>query len=266
VTTTFTLGDELPATWSPPDAEAGAADLVAAQAAAAEPEPEAPVPFTITSNPVGARVIFDGEELAEATPATVDVDLAGEHSVQVALDGYETTSWRFGRDDLNESQLQERELMFALTPSTPPGFVEIDNPGYPVAVTISPREGGRPQSVAEATSHNIRLMPGNYTVELSAPSVFLANERRNVTIESGQTFTLPALPRAVTVQVAAVPGNCIVSVDGREVGPTPFPLQIVVGTHQFTFDWSAIGQGSKNVSVSINSNGQRVVEQAGGSR
>jgi len=263
VATTFTLGDDLPATWSPPEAADAAADLVAAQTADAETEP--PVTFNVVSDPVGARITLDGEALNDRTPADVTLDVTQDHRLVIEYEGYEAQSVSLTPNNVAD-YLESGELRFNLVPSIPPGFVAIDNPGYPVAVTITPSDGGRSRSLPEATSHNVSLMPGDYVVELSAPSVFLAAEQRSVTVESGATFTLPNLPRAVTVQVAAVPGNCVVSVDGREVGPTPFPLEIVVGTHQFTFDWTAIEQGSKNVSVSINSNGQRVVEQAGGSR
>jgi hypothetical protein len=260
---TFTLGDELPQGWSPEGAQMAAAAAAAAATAAAEPEPEPPMTFTVLSNPVGARVTFDGEVLDERTPVDIDVDLGEEHTVVVELDDHESRSWRFSRDDLSQQHLESGELMFVLEPSIPPGFLSIDNPGYPVAVSATPMAGGRTVTSPAATSHEIRLAPGRYRVTLSAPSVYWQGETRTVTVASEEALPIANLPRAVQVQVAAVPGNCTVSINGREVGPTPFGVQIVVGTHDFHFDWSALGRGTKDVSVRIDSNGQRVVEEAG---
>ena len=69
----------------------------------------------------------------------------------------------------------------------------------------------------------------------------------------------------MTVQVSAVPGNCVLSIDGAVVGAMPHPrLLIAVGTHTFKFDWSAIGEGSKEVTRAVRNNNQRIAEQSGG--
>jgi len=265
VSETFTLGDAMQSNWAPPGAAEAAADVAAALAATEDPEPEPPMTFTVTSNPLGARVTFDGEVLNDRTPAEVDIDLSETHTVVVELEGYDAASWRFGREQLNATHMNSRELSFNLTSSIPPGVVSINNP-YPVAVTITPVEGGNSVNRAESTSHEIRLRPGRYLLEMSAQSVFWRGAQRYVQVESERTVPVTGLPRVVEVQVSAVPGNCTVSVDGRVVGPTPFGLQIVTGPHDFTFDWSAVGRASKTVQVRVDSNGQRIVEQAGGDR
>lgn len=263
VAATFTLDVDMLDVWEPEEASMAASVLAGGgeEPSAADP----PMTFTIVSNPVGARVTFDGQVLNDRTPAEVEIDMAEEHSVTIELEGYNTESWKFDEEMLTDAHRESRELRFLLEPSIPPGFVSIDNPSFPVTVTITPVGGGRATSFNAASSHRIRLAPGRYTVDASAPSVHWGGDRRPVTVESEQTAAVNWIPRAVTVQVSAVPGNCVLSIDGELVGATPQPqVLITVGTHTFTFDWSAIGQGIKDKTVSVRSNNQRIVEQSGG--
>ena len=266
VADTFILDEDPPASWAPQEAAVSASELVSEEGSADDlPAAEPPLAFTVVSYPPGARVTFDGEVLDGVTPVEIAVDPANKHSVAIDLQGYEPTSWAFGLDDLTESHRETGRLEFPLQPSTPPGFVILDSPSYPVVVKVTSRDGGAPLSRDAASAHEIRLMPGRYTIELSAPSVHWRGERQDVVVESGGSQSLQ-VPPAVTVQVSAIPGNCTVSIDGVEVGPTPFPQRITVGLHRFTFNWGAIGQGSKDLTVNITSNNQRVAESAGSSR
>jgi hypothetical protein len=237
--------------------------------AAAEESDEAPspIPFMIVSTPPGATVTFDGEAVDEVTPVEVAIDLStdAEHSVALELGGYDSEGFQFVAGDLTEGQLASRRFDFFFTSSVPPGSMSISSPSYPVAVTITPVGGGSARTHPAASEHDISLSPGRYRVELSAPSVFWSSET-TIDVESERTFSV-SVPLAVTVQVGAFPGNCTVSIDGVEVGAQPFPQQITVGTHQFTFEWAAaLGLESKTVTISIDSDTQRVFETAGGNR
>jgi hypothetical protein len=223
--------------------------------------------FSITSNPVGAIVVLDGETLNDRTPAQVELDVLQTHSVSIQLEDYEVASWRFGRDELEGGgQLTSGAIHFALAPSTPPGFVTIADPGYNVRVTVTPQSGaGSPELRLDAArSHDISLLPGRYDLRLEAPDVFWSDQR-TITVTSGETRAIAQLPRAVEVQVGANPGNCIVFIDDLEIGPPPFRRQIVVGQHRFIFDWSAAGGGRREIPVRINNaSGQRVFGTPGG--
>jgi len=258
-TTTFTMLDA-PATWAPPDLDGSVAALAEPEEDAAGQPPAEPVltPFTIRSTPPGATVTFDSEVLEQATPVEVGIDLSSDarHVIGLRLDGYDSVGLTFGAGDLDESQITERELNFPLTSAIPPGFVSIDNPSYAVVVTVTPSGGGTGRTFDASNRHQIRLAPGRYVVDLSAPSVYWV-ERRIVTVGSEQVVEITP-PRAVTVQVGANPGNCVVSINGVEVGPPPFPQQIVAGTHTFSFDWGAIGGGVRNITVRVTRNGQQV--------
>jgi hypothetical protein len=210
-------------------------------------------------------VTFDGEMLAETTPVDVQVDLSERHQIKVEADGYDANGWAFGREDLTGEQLATRKLDFPLTSSVPPGFLVIDNPAYPVAVTVTPRGGGREVTSSIASSHNIRLLPGTYDVELSAPSV-LWGERRSVTIVSEESRD-QRLPDVVAVRFAASPGNCKIRINDREMGAPPFTQNLVVGAeYTFVFDWSALGQGIQTFPQRITRTTDRIVRQAGGRR
>ena len=82
--------------------------------------------------------------------------------------------------------------------------------------------------------------------------------RRGITIEAEEVVEITWVPRAVTVQVGANPGNCVVSINGVEVGPPPFPYQIVAGPHTFTFDWTAIDRGTRDLQVRVETANQRI--------
>ena len=69
------------------------------------------------------------------------------------------------------------------------------------------------------------------------------------------------LPRAVTITVGAVPGNCLVSIDGHQSEAAPFTTSIVVGRHQFQFEWPGLGT-SLTTSELIQTDGQRVFESS----
>jgi serine/threonine-protein kinase len=279
---TITLGGDLPDVWAPEGSGALAADPSGAGGQASEDDETgdsadgagAAVPaaadrdvavFTIASTPAGARVTFDGEMLAETTPVDVQVDLSERHQIKVEADGYDANGWAFGREDLTGEQLATRKLDFPLTSSVPPGFLVIDNPAYPVAVTVTPRGGGREVTSSIASSHNIRLLPGTYDVELSAPSV-LWGERRSVTIVSEESRD-QRLPDVVAVRFAASPGNCKIRINDREMGAPPFTQNLVVGAeYTFVFDWSALGQGIQTFPQRITRTTDRIVRQAGGRR
>ena len=102
----------------------------------------------------------------------------------------------------------------------------------------------------------------SYNVEISAPQI-LWSDVRVIRIDSEESRSTP-LPAMTTVRVLADPGNCVISIDGRRIGPPPFNQALAVGTeYTFTFDWEAIGQGTKTKPVRITRNMGTVSEQSG---
>jgi hypothetical protein len=231
-------------------------------------EPARPVAetYTITSNPAGAQVFIDGVEQDGTTPVEVRIVPGQRYQVRVEMPGYETASWDFTDDMLNESQRSSHELFFVLEADAPPGTLVLTNAPYPVEISAQRLdEGGnptgRPQIFEAAQSQEIALSSGLWRVELSAPSVYFHRVDRMAITAEGRHPVI--VPRAVNVRVMAYPANCRVSIDGRYHDSTPFGLELVIGDHEFHFDWSAVGEGEKTVTQTIVREGQQIREQSG---
>ena len=238
------LGPEMPLHWAPEGVRG------------------APERFVITTVPAGARVVLDGDPVPGVTPVEVELVPGDQYTLRVQLGGYKPARLAFTLADLSESQHEERTLHFPLTLSSPPGRIVINNAPYPVRVTVRSRSGGGPTRSGPSRNHNIELQQGTYDVELAAPDVFLEPQHRTAQVQEGKTLNLfSVLPRAVTVTVGAVPGNCLVSIDGHESEAAPFTTSIAVGRHQFQFEWPGLGT-SLTTSELIQTDGRRVFESS----
>jgi hypothetical protein len=255
------LGDPLDAVWN--------ADVTGTEDDEEEPDPvPVPVPETyiITSQPAGAQVYMDGELQEGATPLEIQILPGQRYEVRVEMDEYLTASWAFTDDDLSETHRSTGELFFNLESLEPPGTLALSGAPYPVAITARRlNDAGNPtgwaRSFEAAENHLVELAAGVYQVELSAPSVYFDSTDR-VSIQSEVSQQL-VVPRAVNVRVIAYPENCRVSIDGRFHDSTPFGVALVVGDHDFHFDWGAVGEGQKTVTRTITREGQQIREQPG---
>jgi hypothetical protein len=217
--------------------------------------PTAPPPLVleIASQPAGARLVIDGRETGEVTPAQVPFSAGDEHRLALELDGYRTAGWSFTVDQLSAEQRRDRRLFFPLEPDVPPAVIALEAT-YPVAVIVDGRR------VAAARSHAIEHPPGSVEVTLVAAEVFF-RQTKTLELESGERTEL-AVPRTVTATIVANPANCRISIDGQVVDFTPISdLPIVVGAHQVLFEWPALGL-QKNLEVTLSRDGQRIFATA----
>ena len=239
---------------------AGSADTESSTTAQPEvPEPATVIvePFTVTSQPAGATVTLDGVEIG-ATPFQLDMVPSTRYALQLALAGYAPAGWAFTLDDLSASQRSSATLHFPMQLNVEPGVVSVDA-DYAVSATAQPVGGGQTKRFDAATGLQMSLPPGPWIITLSAPEVFLS-QRSTVNVSSGDNRWI-TVPTLASVQVAAAPGNCRVSVDGQFVDVTPFQIQIAGGDHQFLFEWPASG-ASLTLSERIVRDGQRVFATA----
>ena len=222
----------------------------------------APERFVITTVPAGARVVLDGDPVPGVTPVEVELVPGDQYNLRVQLGGHKSARLAFTLADLSESQREERALHFPLTLSSPPGRIVINNSPYPVQVTVRSRSGGGPTRSGPSRNHSIKLQQGTYDVELTAPDVFLEPQQRAAQVQEGKTLNLfSVLPRAVNITVGAVPGNCLVSIDGHESEAAPFTTSVAVGRHEFRFEWPGLGT-SLTTSELIQTDGHRVFESS----
>ncbi len=189
--------------------------------------------FRILSRPAGARVVLNGEPLAEPTPVAVDLDPQAQYRLQVELPGYKPAGLTFTLDELSEEQRAGSELEFQLRPAVPPGHLVVDAT-YPVEIVV----GGRRHRLSDRGE--IALPPGSHEVSVQADEVFYS-ARNRVEISSGQKRVL-VLPPAVEITIGATPSHCQVTIDGRDAGFVPIRLRLVVGEHQMEFYWVNLGK------------------------
>lgn len=222
-------------------AESGSETAGEAMTPESPPEPE-PVDLEIASRPAGARILVDGTDTGERTPAELPFTPGVEYRLEIALEEHHVESYRFRVEDLRPEQRGEGRLFFPLETIIPPATVVVDAP-YPVALTLGDRR------FAASRRHAVELPPGKVTASLVAPEVFFRQTRR-LELASAQRLEL-AVPAAVRVTITAYPGNCKVSIDGREVDFVPIlDLRVVKGRHEIVFEWPALG-ASKTLEVEL---------------
>jgi hypothetical protein len=89
-----------------------------------------PTVLILSSDPTGARIVIDGKDTGQVTPAEVPVS-RGEHALELSLDGYETT-----RETLTVRLGSRHELHAAMVQPSPPPAAAEPEPPAPVAVEL----------------------------------------------------------------------------------------------------------------------------------
>jgi len=215
----FTLEPTLPNVWFP---EVGPATPEAAQEEL----------LTLVTDPPGARVVVNGEALGEATPTQMAFLPGESYEVRVELAGHDAQGATLALEQLSEDVLAKGEVFFRMKKTVQPGAVTLAA-SFPVRITVAGNSYG------PAATHRISLPPGSYRAQLAANEVFFRSTQQ-ITVESGGEVSLQT-PDLVLVTLTAVPGNCRVSIDGREVDATPIrDLPVVAGSHQIKFFWPAL--------------------------
>ena len=197
---------------------------------------EQPLPgatYTVASRPSGATVYL-GDEQIGVTPAQIDLVEGRDYSLRLELAGHHDESLDFSfPDGVSAEAAAEQQLFFPLRETIPPGRLQVEA-SYAFVVEVGGRRHG------PARSHNISLKPDTYAVRIRSDEVFL-DESRQVGLASGDSVRLD-LPQAVNVRVAAQPGNCKVSINGRMIDETPFTQPLIPGRYEFRFEWPALGE------------------------
>ena len=180
--------------------------------------------LSVSTEPTGATIHLDGEEVAGVTPLDLEVPAADGHELIIDKAGFVQQTIKI----LPGEEVSTNEIV--LSPVGRPGTLLVRS-AYPLSVV----RGGR--SVASGSaSPSVKLMPGRYEVSLVARDVFL-NRTVTAEIKQGETTTIDA-PALAKFSVRAFPGNCTLIVDGIATEAPPFDSKaIVVGQHTFLFEW-----------------------------
>ena len=211
--TSLTLASDMVAEWTP-DVEV----------------PLRPSRYQVASDPTGARVRLDGQEIARPTPVDIDLFPGQAYDIVVELEGYEP---RTRTVDPAELDPEITSLDFSLTRIVRPGRLRADA-RFPVTVVVTSDAGDARRAAGRSPSFD--LPPGRYSVSVTAPDVFFSAETE-ITIREGEDVLLPEIPTAVKILVFDVPGNATVRIDDFAPFPSGGPRTVVVGAHQVVFEW-----------------------------
>ena len=166
--------------------------------------------LTVTSAPAGAAIILDGEDSGEVTPHTFTL-VVGEHTIDVALDGYVSDGG---------------EVVVDLTPSGTPPLAFGMLPAGTLVVTSTP-DGAAifldGADTGEATPHTLALAADDYSVHVEKNG-YEPPAAQDVTIaagvESAADFTLVTTGTLGTLTVTSTPAGAAISLDGADTGET----------------------------------------------
>jgi formylglycine-generating enzyme required for sulfatase activity len=195
--------------------------------------------LSITSIPEsGATVTLNGMPTGKTTPCVLEPLAAGEHTIGIALEWYETTT---------------RNVTLAVG-QTLPLTVEM-NPTF-VEIAI------KTDSIADIYINNQlkskgtwkgRLNPGVYTFEAKLEGHIPATQKQTVAKGIPVSLFLKPTPKTGTLKVVSNPFDASISLNGKEYGMTPNTIKnLLVGI--YTLNIKKKGYGTIVKTVTINEN------------
>jgi PEGA domain. len=186
---------------------------------------------SVTSSPSGATATLDGGN-SQSTPCTFNNVVAGSHTVQVNMPGYQT--WT-GTTTVYNSQ--NSQVYASLTPHSPgTGSIYAVSTPQGAGVYVDSRYYGPAPQIAAG------LSPGYHQVRLSLSG--FQDWNGNIYVESGKTTTVTqqlsvsptqyptSAPGTGTITVNSNPSGAGVYVDNGYIGITPLTVPSVQpGSH-----------------------------------
>lgn len=235
-------------------------------------EPTAPVERTtvpalgmarVETDPPGARVLIDGRDTGQVTPATLaEIEPGIQHALVVALDGWvavniplhvEAGAMEEVRLSLERTPLGTNEHLVTITTDPPDARVQLDSAWH---------EGGSPYSIrVPARRYRLRVVRDAYRMyerDISLPGgqessmrVELLRERgRAALAREGSRPSDRGSREPGRVTIDARPW-CNVSLDGVALGQTPVVNRsIASGTHTVTCTNPELGR-SRTVQIEV---------------
>ena len=197
----------------------------------------------LATEPAGATVVFDGQNLGQPTPAKVSWDQGKRHTLSFTKGelGLPAMDFREGETPGGQTfRLVSEAAATALDPNAPGGLRLAGT--YAVRV----KAGGKDLGELRPGGH-LPLGPGEHQLELSAPEVFY-HASRGVRVDPGQVVTL-AVPATAQVTLSTFPGSGILTVDGRPTGVESTgeaSVRVARGVHVFGVQGRS---GSKRIDV-----------------
>ena len=204
----------------------------------------------VESDPVGASVACDGQDMGRRTPARFDVKI-GPHSLSLRMPGYD--SHDVPRFDVDESPGVKRLGPYTLNPIVV--MAQIDSNPQKATVSVD----GKATDVI--TPGRVSLPLGRHFVELVRPGyqtkILPAVEcRQGEQIIDLGIFPLVAKDRVV--RIASAPLGATLRLDGVLRRPTPTEVELPVGSHRIRLSLSGYDALESNFDVEAGDSVQHV--------
>ena len=179
--------------------------------------------LTVTSTPAGAAIFLDGEDSGEVTPHTFTL-VVGEHTVDVALDGYVADGGGRtidlapdGTPPVDFGMLPAGTLTVTSTPAGAQIFLDGDDAG-------------------QTTPHTFTLAAGDYTVHVEKSGYTSDPVSLDVTVGAGADMTADFAMTDTGVfgslSVTSSPPGASIHLDGSDTGEiTPHVFALAAGAY-----------------------------------
>jgi formylglycine-generating enzyme required for sulfatase activity len=192
--------------------------------------------ISVNSTPErGATVNLDGLSTGKTTPCSIEKVPAGDHSITVSYDMYETATQRF--------TLVAGEIK-PLAINMNPTFAGISLSTEPIADIYINGE-----FKANANWQG-RLNPGIYTFEAKLDKHQTAIEKQTVTIGQPINLTLRPIPITGNLKVMSTPFEATIKLNGKEMGQTPVTLKnILIGDYTIELSLAGYATAIENATI-----------------
>jgi predicted Ser/Thr protein kinase len=205
--------------------------------------PPAPTSLRIASNPEGARIVLNGVDTGQVTPADVTVGATVPSSLELALDGHQALKAEIGRADLDAGSKTYR-----LTPEPMAMRVTVTGP-YAFELVR-----GSEVISASATEHDVTVRPGGARVVASNPQYLLSQTLPLDFQRPRASITVPGLG---TLAVFSAVETCKVAADGQDLGYPPIPgKQVAAGAHTIELECDDGKGDSQRVTITAGERSQ----------
>jgi hypothetical protein len=178
--------------------------------------------IAVTSEPAGADIAMDGKLLGR-TPYLGTVE-PGEHTLVLSKDKYKTA-----QKTINATEGRELDLPFPLAETAKPPVLAVVTEPMGARVTLGEKELGMSPLLQEAPLGAAQISIWKEGFQKQVREVSLTADR-NTEI----SVTLQKLPPEPVLAVVTQPAGSVLTVDGTEVGKTPFLGPLKAGPHELS--------------------------------
>ena len=192
--------------------------------------------ISVTSTPEnGAKVSLDGMSIGKTTPCNIEKVPAGDHTVTISLDMYETTT-----GSLNLTAGETKPLTIEMYP-TFAGISITTEPTADIYINDQFKANG---------SWKGRLNPGVYTFEGRLDKHRNSTEKQSVIIGFPLQIKLTPAPITGTLKIMSNPFDATLTINGKPSGTTPITInELLIGSYNIKIEKLGYSSVTKTIEV-----------------